>query len=98
MVLIQILLPVSDTSDRALFARTREELADRFGGATAYSRSPAHGVWISPEGEKERDSVLLVEVFAESFDRPWWQSYQKALASRFQQEEIHIRALQADVP
>ena len=98
MFLIQILLPVTGKSDQALFAKTREELADRFGGVTAYSRSPAQGVWINPDGDKERDSVLMVEVFTEAFDRAWWASYQRTLADRFDQQEIHIRALLADVP
>lgn len=99
MYLIQLLLPVTgNPDDVASFSMTREELADRFGGVTAYSRSPAQGIWISPQGDKERDSVLMVEVFTETFDRAWWQAYQKTLASRFHQEEIHVRALPADVP
>jgi len=99
MYLIQLLLPLTgNPDDVAWFSKTREELADRFGGVTAYSRSPAQGIWISPDGEKERDSVLMVEVFTEVFDRAWWQAYQKTLASRFRQEAIHVRALPADVP
>jgi len=29
---------------------------------------------------------------------PWWRGYQEQLAARFHQEEIYIRALEAEVP
>ena len=98
MYLIQILLPIPSAGDPDAFSKTREELAEKFGGVTAYSRSPAQGIWISPQGEKERDSMLMVEVFTETFERSWWLTYQTQLARRFSQEEIHIRALPAEVP
>lgn len=61
MFLIQILLPVrAHGDDESLFGETREELVNKFGGVTAYTRAPAQGVWVSPTGEKERDSVLMV--------------------------------------
>lgn len=96
--LIQILLPIPSTGGGPAFSRTREELADKFGGVTAYTRSPAQGIWISPEGEKERDSVLMVEVFTDEFDRTWWRNYERRLAERFNQDEIHLRAVPAEVP
>ena len=99
MYLIQILLPVpARTPDQTTLSKTREELADRFGGVTAYARTPAEGIWVSPEGTKERDTMLMVEVFTEGFDRVWWKAYSKTLAERFKQEEIHIRAIHAEVP
>ena len=99
MYLIQIQLPVpSGAGDTRAFSTTREELAQKFGGVTAYSRSPAQGTWISPQGDEERDSMLMVEVFSDSFDRAWWHTYQTQLATRFHQKEIHIRALPAEVP
>ena len=99
MYLIQILLPVpSAPGDSSAFSKTREELADKFGGVTAYSRAPADGIWVSPQGEKDRDSVLMVEVFSADFDRAWWRAYQEVLAARFDQEEIHVRALPAEIP
>ena len=98
MYLIQILLPVTSDPDVGVFSRTREELANKFGGVTAYTRATAQGIWISPTGEKERDSMLMVEVFTQDFDRGWWRSYQELLAARFHQEEIHIRAINAETP
>jgi len=99
MFLIQILLPVTNTEDsQSAFNVTREELAARFGGVTAYTRSPAQGLWTAPDGEKARDLVVMVEVVTEEFDRSWWRTYQADLARRFQQEEIHVRAISVDIP
>jgi hypothetical protein len=97
--LIQLLLPVPGTGDHAsAFARTREELIDRFHGVTAYERAPAQGVWIAPDGQKERDAMVMVEVVTDQFDRAWWRDYRKTLAARFGEEEIHIRALPVETP
>ena len=95
--LIQILLPLRkcDGSDVAstVFMEVRDELTQRFGGVTAYSRSPATGVWKNTEAEVEREQVIMVEVVVESFDRDWWTQYRDRLAERFDQDEIHARAL-----
>jgi hypothetical protein len=96
MVLIQLLLPASSTASAdglAPLAETRRELAARFNGLTAYLRSPAKGLWTAPDGHTEQDDVVMVEVVTDRFDRAWWQSYAAALAERFHQETIHVRAL-----
>jgi hypothetical protein len=100
--LIQILLPrypnaVEGTNDAA-FARTRSELVEKFDGVTAYLRGTAQGVWTAPDGRVERDEMVMVEVLAESFDREWWRGYADTLAQRFEQQEMHIRALPAQTP
>jgi hypothetical protein len=99
--LIQLLLPAivaqPDDSSSDPVARTRRELVEAFGGLTAYLRTPAQGVWTSPEGGRERDDVVMVEVVAERFDRGWWRQYSDRLAQRFAQDAIHVRALQIDV-
>jgi hypothetical protein len=101
MVLIQALLPVSasrsdaETDERV--RRTRRELVEAFGGITAYLQTPAQGVWTSPDGQRERDAVVMVEIVTERFDRTWWQQYAAKLAARFQQEAIHVRAVTVDI-
>jgi hypothetical protein len=101
MVLIQILLPVATSRGSAeadaRVRETRRELVDAFGGLTAYLQTPAQGVWTSPDGERERDAVVMVEIVAEHFDRAWWRQYTATLAGRFQQDVIHVRAIAADV-
>ena len=101
MYLIQLLLPApgrgaADDSGPAL-ARTRTELVERFGGVTAYIQTPAVGEWTSPEGDRERDRVVMVEVVAPTFDRIWWRSYAATLAGRFHQDAIHLRALPVEM-
>ena len=97
MVLIQLLLPMveaaASSGDRAPLAQTRRELADRFNGLTAYVRSPAKGLWTAPDGHREDDDVVMVEVVTDTFDRRWWRAYAKTLAERFRQDTIHVRAL-----
>ena len=97
--LVQILLP-THTRDgapvaTAQFARVRVELTERFGGVTAYSRSsPATGLWKRDEDEViEHDRVIMVEVVVDALDRAWWVAYREQLETRFEQEEVHVRAL-----
>jgi hypothetical protein len=98
--LIQILLPRVESrrgaTDDANFTRTREELVEQFSGVTAYVRSPAQGAWTAADGRVEQDDVVMVEVLVDRFDRAWWRAYADRLAARFEQEEIHIRALLAE--
>ena len=95
MHLVEILLPLSDNSGARfgaeLFARVREELVDRFGGLTAFTRSPAEGLW-DEGGGRERDEILILEVMAATLDRDWWRGYRETLERRFRQDEVVIRA------
>jgi hypothetical protein len=95
--LIQILLPIHSRDGTPLpnemFARVRVELTEKFGGVTAYSRSPATGLWKRDDEAIERDQVIMVEVVADALDREWWQRYREQLEVRFGQEEVHARAL-----
>jgi hypothetical protein len=100
--LIQILLPRTGANnepiDDSLFAETRRELVDEFGGITAYTRAPAQGAWTSPEGRVEQDDVVMVEVVAEAFDRQWWRAFAATLEIRFAQESLHVRAIPFETP
>ena len=97
MVLIQLLLPVPPRAvspeGSSSLGRTRAELTAQFKGVTAYVRSPAKGLWTAPDGRTEEDDVVMIEVVTATFDRAWWRAYAKTLAGRFEQEEIHLRAL-----
>ena len=101
MYLVQILLPVYDNDGHAFDAREyvqlRSDLADRFGGVTAYTRAPARGVWKDDAGETTRDDIVIFEVMTESLDRDWWAGFRKDLETRFRQENVIVRALSATV-
>ena len=95
MKLVQILLPVRDNKgrgfSRATYALVHNQLVKQFGGLTAYTRSPARGLWKS-EGATKRDDMIILEVMTERLDRAWWKKYRRALESTFRQEEIVVRA------
>jgi hypothetical protein len=99
MVLIQLLLPTKTDGGDAMAALgvTRRELVDRFQGVTAYLRSPAKGLWTAPDGHTESDDVVMVEVVAPRFARAWWRTYAATLATRFNQETIHVRAIPVEM-
>ena len=100
MHLVQILLPLRDYDHRpfprADFDRVNQELTDRFGGVTPYLRSPASGAWREQGGEVARDDVAIVEVMDDSLDRAWWTAFRRDLERRFRQEEVVIRANEAE--
>ena len=95
MHLIEFLLPLRDNEGEAfgqeLFAEVREELVERFGGLTAFARSPAEGVWDEGAG-RSHDEIVVLEVMAEALDRDWWREYRGSLERRFRQNEVVIRA------
>ena len=100
MVLIQLLLPVTGAAagdSTTPIGETRRELAERFNGLTAYLRSPAKGWWTAPDGHTDQDDVVMVEVVTDTFDKAWWRSYAVALAERFGQDAIHLRAVLVDM-
>ncbi len=100
MKLIEIFLPLYDNSGRKLpkaaFAETREELVARFGGLTAYSRSPARGFW-KEKGRTTHDEIVVFEVMARAPQKTFWHRYKRELEKRFRQEEIVIRMLDCEI-
>jgi hypothetical protein len=97
MYLVQILLPLYDNHghafDAAEYVHLRAELADRFGGVTAYTRAPARGVWKGETGETTRDDIVIFEVMTKDLDREWWTNFRKELETHFRQESLIVRAL-----
>ena len=97
MEVFQIVLPLYDNGGTKLprthFDTTVAELTDKFGGATAFTRSPAEGFWETPEGGLQRDDVIVVEVMVETSDAAWWAGYKAQLEARFKQDTVLIRAL-----
>lgn len=100
MYLVQLLLPLYDDAGErvphARFAELRTELTDRFGGTTAFFRSPAQGTWKEASGEVDRDEVVLCEIMADELDREWWAGYRRKLESRFGQRELVVRVSRVD--
>ncbi len=96
MYLVQLFLPLYDNDGhpfpKARFDEVRAGLATRFGGVTAFVRSPAVGLWEDDGGHVQRDEVVLLEVMADAVDHGWWAAFRKDLEQRFRQDEVLIRA------
>jgi hypothetical protein len=93
--LVQILLPKEtgggEPVSRQWFENLLKELTGRFGGATSFLRSPGEGLW-QKGGEKEWDSIAVIEVMAEELDKAYWRSLRERLERELMQNEIVIRA------
>ena len=96
MHLIELFLPLRDGTGTAfpkeLFDAVRDDLAEVFGGVTAFSRTPATGLWEDDGGEVRRDEVVLFEVMSDQLDHGWWKHYRAQLEQRFRQDEVLVRA------
>jgi hypothetical protein len=102
MHLVQLLLPLHDNAGRAfagtVYVQVRNELTERFGGVTAYQRSPAVGLWKddaqgAAAGGVHADDVVIYEVMTDTLDRAWWGRYGAELAQRFRQKDLVVRAM-----
>lgn len=93
--LVQIILPTRDNKGNAFaredFDKVSAELSGRFGGATAFIRSPAKGLWEKPHGTAI-DEVIIIETMVEAIDEEWWRGYREKLELRFRQESIVVRS------
>ena len=84
--------PVNQNEIRALV----RQLADRFGGATAFTRAPAQGLW--KEGNSiSQDRIVIVEVMVDELDRSWWTRFKEELERDLQQEQIVVRCAPCEV-
>lgn len=72
-------------------AELERELAEGFGGVTAFTRAPARGRWSDGEAV-QTDEVVILEVLVEALDRAWWRRLRARLEHDLDQEEVLIRA------
>ena len=65
MHLVEMLLPLNDNAGRPFgpekYAAVREHLIERFGGVTAFTRSPAQGT-TTDSGKTVHDEIVVFEV------------------------------------
>lgn len=98
MYLIQILLPLYNKKGKVFPAESydqiKKELSERFGGLTAYTRSPASGIWKKSNDQLVKDDILVYEVMTDQLDKTYWSSYRKRMETIFEQESLVIRSLE----
>jgi hypothetical protein len=96
MHLIQLLLPLHDNNRQAFpaeyFDVVRQTLTERFGGVTAFLRSPAVGLWKEDDDEITHDEVVMFEVISSRLDSDWWAGYRVELQNKFSQDELLVWA------
>jgi hypothetical protein len=95
MHLVELLLPLNDNEGRPFgpekYTAVREHLIERFGGVTAFTRSPAQGT-TTDRGKTVHDEIVVFEVMTETLDASWWGRYRRQLEREFLQDEIVVRA------
>lgn len=96
MHLMQIFLPVTDNQGnqfpQSLFNGVKDELAEKFGGVTAFTQSPAEGLWIK-DHQTQKDRILIYEVMTETMEHAWWSHFRKRMETLLKQERILIRSM-----
>ena len=101
MHLIQLFLPRTDGQGaelpKPLFAQVRSVLLERFGGITAYLRTPAKGLWVDDSAAVVDDDLVVYEEVVETLDRDWWRSYLARLERDFRQQRLHVRVVPVDL-
>ena len=94
--LVQLLLPLADNAGRpfpdTILEGVKETLANRFGGVTAFERSPAQGIWAPDPARKQHDQVVTIEVMVDTVDNTWWKDFRERLERELNQEQIVVRA------
>lgn len=95
MKLVQLFLPAfypdKEPASLRQLLELRNELADKFGGITTYTRSPAQGLWKETEEKTVKDDIIIYEVLVERMDLFWWRTLKQRLEAEFRQDEIMIR-------
>jgi hypothetical protein len=101
MKLFQILLPLQDNEGKSfpveLFIRIKRNLIEKFGGMTAFTQSPATGLWGNSPDNVIKDRIVIFEVMAENFEAEWWKTYRNFLEGEFRQDKIIIRAFTVEM-
>jgi hypothetical protein len=94
--LVELFLPLADNHGVrfpfASYESVERELAERFGGVTAYPRAPARGLWKCSESTEQKDDFVIYEVMTDHVDSDWLNSYRVELERTFRQEKLVVRA------
>lgn len=94
MRLIQLLVPLNDNDNnrfpKEVFIGIKEQLLDKFKGVTAFSQSPAEGLW-NDGTDVQKDQIILYEIMTEDINKEWWESFVRDLEHNLKQEKILLR-------
>jgi len=92
--LVQLFVPLNDGQGQPipeqLYGKLSEELKERFGGVTVYSRAPAKGIWKRDAEDTERDELLIYEVLINARETEFWINLKGRLERQLKQDEILV--------
>lgn len=95
MLLLQMFLPIYDQKGAPFpsqhFLDLRQELTEKFGGVTTYSRSPVKGLWKEADNSVVADEMIIYEIMIEELDTAYWNRLKIRLQDLFRQDEILMR-------
>ena len=98
MRVVEIFLPLTYGDGTAvpaeIFDLLNQELTEKFGGVTAYTRSPAQGLWQDGDRQEE-DVITIVEVMTDKLEKAWWADFRERRERLMRQELILIRSSHA---
>ena len=96
MYQIELYLPLYNNDKKAFptshYESVKQNLSDKFGGITMYSRTPVIGLWKESQESIVKDDLVIYEIISEKLDESFWQEYKFMLQSLFQQEAIIIKS------
>lgn len=96
--LVEVFLPASygdgEPVPQSVISLIRDELVEKFGGATIYSRAPMEGLW-ADGSSVVRDSIIVIEVMVEEVDKKWWKEFRQRIEALLRQEELLVRVTSA---
>lgn len=90
---LELILP-EKTSDgkpfpQLYFSELQQELLDKFGGLTVYSRITAEGFWKN-ETDAVQQNVVVYELMLSKFEANYWKQMKLNLEKKFSQDEVMI--------
>ncbi|MHA4896281.1 inorganic diphosphatase [Pedobacter sp. PWIIR3] len=95
--LIQLQVPVYDVEGKRFpkrhFTQLHQQLTDKFGGLTVYSRSIANGFGNQDEGPTVKEKILVYEVMAENVELDFWKKLKASLMKKFEQDDLMMSSV-----
>lgn len=90
---LELILPEKTSGGKPFpetyFEELQEELVNKFGGLTVYSRITAQGFWKKGTEAVQQD-VVVYELMLSKFDAHYWKQMKLKLERKFNQDEVMI--------
>jgi hypothetical protein len=96
MYLLQIFLPLKNNHGIDFpaehYTQLTGYLTEKYQGLTAYTRSPAIGLWKQDKSKTVKDEIVIFEVMTNNLNVAELKLLKEDLEKKFKQQEIVIRS------